>query len=69
MTEQQTQLLAEYLTSSRVVEYSLALERPSTARGEAAREFFALRAAFGVLGYPTAEEAAHMIRLATRERS
>lgn len=53
--------LAVYITGTRVVRQSMALEMGGFAKAEA-DAFFALRAAFGVSGYATAEEAAASIR-------
>lgn len=62
MTDEQVRLLARFLTGSRLIEASVQLERPLTARGQAAVEFFALRKAFGLQAYESVEVAEERIR-------
>lgn len=60
------QKLAKYFTSTDVARYSIALSMPPgiipSVRLESAENFFNLRSALGITGYPTTEEAAQSIR-------
>jgi len=53
--------LAQYLTGSRVIDYSIGLKLGGQAK-DRAEAFFALRRAWGVQGYDTPQEAERTIR-------